>query len=321
MSSPTNQERQLENIKQVVSLVEPDFNTLAQIHGAVNFKKEASFAMQILKANSYLMGIATGDMDSLKSAILNVAAIGLSLSPVQKLAYLVPRNKKVCLDISYRGYIQLGVDAGSIKWAHAEVVYEKDTFQLRGLGVEPLHEFQPFGDRGSIVGAYCVSKTHDGDYLTTIMSLPEIHAIRDRSESWKAYKRDNTKTNPWLTDEAEMLKKTVIRRAYKSWPLTDTRQRQRLDEAIDVADNNDPIDVTAEKVEVTHGDEPSSKVPLLIELLNQTGRTEEKFIKHLERVFKRSLKSLDELTETEMNHAQSFLESILKKEKPSENAS
>lgn len=302
----TNQSAQIANIKQVVSLVEPDFNQLAKIHGAVNFKKEASFALQILKGNEYLARIAAANQDSLKTAILNVAAIGLSLSPVEKLAYLVPRKGTVCLDISYRGYVQLAVDVGSIKWAHAEIVCENDTFKLRGLGVEPLHNFEPFGERGKIVGAYCIGKTHDGDYLTSLMTWPEIESIRNRSESWKAYVKDNSKLNPWVTDESEMIKKTVIRRAYKSWPMTNTRAR--FDKAIDVTSEADPIEFNSAPAEAL----PSPKIESIRTLLATLEKTEEAYVAHLSTIYNRKISSVEELTEMEMDKAIAMLESFVK---------
>ena len=65
----------------------------------LNFAKECEFALQILSKNDYLLGIAKTNPFSLKSAISNVAAIGISLNPALAYAYLVPRkvnNKKAC---------------------------------------------------------------------------------------------------------------------------------------------------------------------------------------------------------------------------------
>ena len=73
-----------EKAGQLIFNYETDFKKLADIHGAVSFEQEASFAMQLLKASDYLCGVAVSNPDSLKTAILNVASIGLSLSPVYK---------------------------------------------------------------------------------------------------------------------------------------------------------------------------------------------------------------------------------------------
>lgn len=195
---------------------------------SINFEREAVFAMQVLSRNDYTLKVAAGNRQSVADAITNVASIGISLNPARKQAYLVPREGKICLDISYMGLMDLAMANGSIRWAKAELVYESDQFALNGFDRPPTHTFAPFDkDRGVIVGVYVVVKTADGDYLTEAMSLDEVYAIRDRSTAWKAYVSDNKKTCPWVTDEGEMIKKTCIKRAYKYWPKT-----ERLEHAI-----------------------------------------------------------------------------------------
>lgn len=189
---------------------------------SINFDREAGFAVQILQGNSYLLGIAEKDRSSMIAAVTNVSAIGISLNPAKKQAYLVPRGGKVCLDISYMGLLDLAIASGSIQWGQAEVVCEEDTFSLLGFDKAPMHDFAPFSKtRGAVVGVYVVVKTASGDYLTDTMTIAEVLAIKARSETGK---KD---TGPWKTDFNEMAKKTVIKRAYKTWPKTD-----RLDTAI-----------------------------------------------------------------------------------------
>jgi recombination protein RecT len=195
--------------------------------GALNFEREAGFAVQVIGGNEYAMRIATGNRQSVINAVTNVAAIGISLNPAKRQAYLVPRDGKICLDISYMGLLDLAIQSGSIMWGQAEVVYEQDKFELHGFDKPPTHGRDPFAkDRGEITGAYVVVKTRDGDYLTTCMSIDEVYDIRDRSSAWKAWLAKKARC-PWLTDEGEMIKKTVIKRAYKLWPKTD-----RLDTAV-----------------------------------------------------------------------------------------
>lgn len=208
------------------------FNLVSSGHG-VNFDKEAGFAIQILSASEYAMKIAMGNRQAVADAVTNVAAIGISLNPAKKQAYLVPRKNKICLDISYIGLIDLAVATGSVLWAQANVVREHDQFVINGFDTPPTHSHDPFAGtavRGPVKGAYVVVKTPDGEYLTHTMDIASIYGTRDRSESWKAYVKDNTKSNPWLTDEGEMIKKTVVKQAYKYWPKTD--RTERLDEAI-----------------------------------------------------------------------------------------
>lgn len=213
------------------------------------FEREAGFAIQQITANDYSLRIATENRQSVINAVTNIAAIGISLNPAKKQAYLVPRDGRICLDISYLGLLDLAIESGSIRWGQAELVYEKDQFELDGIDKQPVHRRQPFAkDRGELVGAYVVVKTADGDYLTTCMEIGEVFAIRDRSSAWKAW-TERKKKCPWVTDEGEMVKKTVIKRASKTWPKTD--RMSRLDQAVHYL-NTEAGEGLAELVEPEH---------------------------------------------------------------------
>ncbi len=193
----------------------------------LNFEVEAGFAVQQLESNEYLLGIALSNRQSVINAVTNVAAIGISLNPARKQAYLVPRDRKVCLDISYIGLVDLATQSGSIIWAKGELVYSADSFEMGEPGTMPKHKFNPFAkDRGEVIGAYVVAKTPTGEYLCDAMSIDEINSIRDRSQAWKAWV-EKKKSCPWVTDPGEMAKKTVIKRASKLWP-----KNERLNMAI-----------------------------------------------------------------------------------------
>ena len=200
----------------------------------ISFAKEAQFAVQAFQANSFLYKVAQQNNDSARAAVINVAAIGISLNPASKHAYLVPRKGAVCLDISYMGMLHLAVQSGSIFWGQAKVVHANDRFELHGLTKEPTHSYNPFGDRGEKVGVYCTVKTIDGDYLTETMSIDDVFEIRNRSQAWITYTKNPTKTCPWVTDESEMIRKTVVKRASKYWPKSD-----RLNNAIEYLNNTD----------------------------------------------------------------------------------
>ena len=208
-----------------VHSVRDEFESCLVKDSDINFDKEAQFAVQVLTANTYSLGIATSTptgRQSLMSAVKSIASIGISLNPARKQAYLVPRKGRICLDISYQGLIDIAIQSGSVKWAQSRVVHEKDFFELNGVDKEPVHRFKPFDDRGRIVGVYVTVKTLDDDYLTEAMSVDEVNLIRDRSESFK-----KNGTGPWKDFWSEMAKKTVVKRAQKYWPKTD-----RLAEAI-----------------------------------------------------------------------------------------
>lgn len=207
-----------------------DFARVA-VDQSINFERESGFAIQVLQNNEYALTCAMKNKQSVINSVTNIAAIGISLNPARKQAYLVPRDGKICLDISYMGLRDIAVASGSVLWAHAEIVREHDVYRPGKLGEQPTHDFKRFStdvERGGIIGVYVAAKIHSGDFLTTEMSLEEVHRIRDRSEGWKAYVAKKIKSTPWHSDEGEMIKKTVIKRAYKGWPKTD-----RMDYAMD----------------------------------------------------------------------------------------
>ena len=195
------------------------------------FEKEQSFALQVLRRNQTLNNTALKNPLSLLEAMSNIASIGLSLNPAKKQAYLVPRDGMVCFDPSYMGLCDLATGSGAIKFVQAKEVCENDEYENRGIDKKPKHKYKAFKDRGPVEGFYCVAKTAEGDYLTTEMQKSEIEDIKNRSPMGK---KDS---GPWATDYNEMGKKTVVKRASKLWPKTESLERLQL--AIDASNQND----------------------------------------------------------------------------------
>ncbi|EOG6122147.1 recombinase RecT [Cronobacter malonaticus] len=205
----------------------------------VTWAKESQFAIQLFQKNDFLAKTAINNPTSAQNAIINVAAIGITLNPASKLAYLVPRDGMVCLDISYMGLLHLAQSSGSIKWGQCKLVYANDTYESNGLDKAPTHKYNAFGDRGEVVGGYCTVKTPDGDYLTEEMSVAEIKAVEATSKA---------KNGPWKTFWEEMARKTIVKRAHKYWPKT-----PRLDNAIHLL--NDDEGMHQEPVMAYHSEE------------------------------------------------------------------
>lgn len=198
----------------------------------ITWEKEKQFACQLLESNSYLLKTAQNNQQSLQNAIVNIASIGISLNPATKHAYLVPRDGKVCLDISYIGLMHLAMQTGSITFGQAKIVYSNDVYVNKGLDKAPEHTYSPFADRGEPIGAYCTVKLPDGDFITEEMSKEQILAIRDNTASYKAFVRGKAKSCIWVDHELEMWRKTVVKRASKYWPTV-----ERLQTAIDYLNN------------------------------------------------------------------------------------
>lgn len=214
------------NIIEFVKQQEPLFVGAASDQ-SVTWAKESQFAIQLFQKNDFLAKTAINNPISAQNAIINVAAIGITLNPASKLAYLVPRDGMVCLDISYMGLLHLAQATGSIKWGQCKLVYSNDTYESNGLDTAPTHKYNAFGDRGEVVGGYCTVKTPDGDYLTEEMSLAEIKATEATSKA---------KNGPWKNFWEEMARKTIVKRASKYWP-----RAERLDNAIHVINEDEGI--------------------------------------------------------------------------------
>ena len=110
-------------------------------------------------------------------------------------------------------------NSGEISTWDVHCVHENDHFVLK-LGDAPAidHTYDLAKPRGKLIGAYSVALLKDGSKSYEVMSIDEIHAIRDRSIAWTAFKNGKIKSTPWGTDEAEMARKTVAKRHAKQLP-------------------------------------------------------------------------------------------------------
>lgn len=208
---------------------EPLF-TKAVSDQSIQWAKESQFAIQLFQRSDSLAKTAISNPVSAQNAIINVAAVGISLNPASKLAYLVPRDGMVCLDISYMGLLHIAQASGVIKWGQCKLVHENDTYEPQGLDRAPLHKYNAFGteeERGKVIGGYCTVKTSDGDYLTEEMSLAEIKATEATSKA---------KIGPWKNFWSEMARKTIVKRASKYWP-----RAERIDRATDMLNEQEGI--------------------------------------------------------------------------------
>lgn len=223
---------------------------------SLDFQQEQVFAVQLLMNNSYALKVAKENPTSLKLAMYNVAAVGLSLNPTLGLAYLVPRRvrrdepSRICLDISYRGLIAIGVECGSIRWAKSELVYANDQFTYRGPAEKPEHICDPFSeDRGALRGAYCMAELPSGGYLVEAMSVKDMNKIRDKSEAFK------NGVGPWVEWEEQMRLKCPVKRGAKWWPQA--QSHPRLGTALQILN-----DENGEGIVFNH-DQPAADLPAI----------------------------------------------------------
>ena len=256
---------------------------------SIIWQKEQQFAIQAFQKNEYLAKVAMGNPSSAQNAIINVAAIGITLNPSAKLAYLVPRDNGVHLDISYMGLLHLAQVSGAIQWGQCKLVHASDTYESNGLDKAPTHRYNAFGDRGPVVGGYCTVKTAQGDYLTEEMSLAEIKQVEASSKA---------KNGPWQKWWDEMARKTIVKRASKYWPRC-----ERLDNAIDHLNTDggeglaDPVEQQQETI--------VNPVEAIKQAIASKGRTEEQFFEWFSKARKlpEQIHSFDVMTPDELQWA------------------
>lgn len=190
------------------------------------------------------------DRASLMLAIQTAADLGLEPSGLLGSAYIVPFNNRMKvgnvwrtvkvaqLIPGYRGLIDLARRSGEILKVEARTVRQRDEFRIDYGSDQPVHHV-PFipdpsaapedRDPGPYIGAYMKALLRD-DPVPQVewMTYDEIALVRKRSKAADG--------GPWVTDEPEMMRKTVVRRGAKYLPLTtDFRTALELDEVAEKA--------------------------------------------------------------------------------------
>jgi recombination protein RecT len=158
---------------------------------------------------------------SLAGAIMQASQLGLEPDGVLGHAYLIPYGKQCNFLIGYKGLIALARRSGEIQSIHAVAVYKDDLFHYeRGLDEKLVHKpsREPSNHAAKdVVAAYAVARLKDGAVQWEVMERWAVDTIRDRSQAGKS--------GPWVTDYAEMAKKTVLRRLCKTLPLSVETER------------------------------------------------------------------------------------------------
>lgn len=168
-------------------------------------------------------------IESVFRSTLAAAELGLEPGGALGLAYLVPYKDTCQLIVGYRGLIDLACRAGHVSSIRANVVYQGDVFEfVDGLDMRLRHVPAPEGNREPtlITYVYCVVRTKDGGAFYDVMTRGEVDRIRSRSKSGNA--------GPWVTDYAEMARKTVTRRCLKYVPMSiELRRAIAMDDAME----------------------------------------------------------------------------------------
>lgn len=222
----------------------------------INFDKFQAIVVAAVGSNPDLLDC---DRGSLLKSCIQAAELGLSLNPTLGEGDILKvwnnRSKKYDAQFRprYMGLMKLARQSGEVMKIEAEIVRENDDFMIQ-KGDDPRLEHRiKLGKRGDMIGAYCIWTLKDGNKQFEVMDRDQILAIRDRSSSKT---KEGKIVGPWATDEEEMWRKTVVRRASKYMPrATDAFVNAvALDNLHEVGhdveiQNGEVIDVTADVIE------------------------------------------------------------------------
>lgn len=190
-------------------------------------EKMARIALNELRNSDYLAKCAIQSPDSFINAIVQASHLGLEIGGALGQAYLVLFKGEIKMMPGYRGLISLARRSGEITSINAEIVYEKDEFELSlGLEAKVIHKPNIRGERGEPILVYMVAHFRDGGHHFEWMSVDEVMKIKERSSAVASGKK-----TPWDTDRDEMIRKTVIRRGWKYLPMSIEMQKSQVIES------------------------------------------------------------------------------------------
>jgi recombination protein RecT len=198
-------------------------------------KSELGFAMQIFQNNPTLQRC---DPQSILNAVVNVARTSITLNPVMKLAYLIPRKNKCVLEFSYMGLVAMLRDNGCIKSISAHIVYEDENFEfdLANNKIRHLPKYAQSENEHNlrkIIGCYSRATLPNNEIVYEFMPMWEIEKVKRSSEG------SDNKYSAWQTWKDEMIKKSVIKRHFKM--LISVNVTEALTTALSIENENNVL--------------------------------------------------------------------------------
>lgn len=163
----------------------------------------------------------------------NLITLGVDIS--QRQAYFLPYGNDITSVLDYKTLMALIKKHTNVKSIDAQLVYENETFHVE-QGKVVTHKQNPFASKEqkcNLIGAYSVFTLEDNTKDYYFSSLDEINKVKECSKS------ANSKFSPWNNWYDEMVKKTVIRKGMKFYPMIlDNEQRIALDSVDNDVDFN-----------------------------------------------------------------------------------
>lgn len=173
------------------------------------------FATALMVACNEVDPSKVSDGKSLLGAAVGCVRMGLMPGAELGLAYFVPFKGRVNLIPGYRGYLDLAMGNGQLRWVNTEIVYRGEDFRHwhdeKGPHIAHDIPLERADNDRDIIGAYCTYQTRLADMaVPVVLNRKDIDAAKSASQTDKV----------WRPHFAEMAMKTAIRRAAKRWKLT-----------------------------------------------------------------------------------------------------
>ena len=198
-------------------------------------KAELGFARQFFQNNPELQKC---EPQSILDAVVNVARTSVTLNPVMRLAYLIPRKNKCMLEFSYMGLVAMLRDYGCIKSISAHIVYEDEDFEYE-ISENKIKHRPKFAksekehNNREIIGCYSRATLLNNDIVYEFMPMWEIMKVKSKSTG------SNSEYSAWNTWRDEMIKKTVIKRHFKL--LISLNPHEVLTQAMAIENENNAL--------------------------------------------------------------------------------
>ena len=205
--------RPIDQFKTELKLMEPNFTPLLPANVSVD--KFKAMVIAAVGGNPDLLKCTRA---SLWKACVQGAELGLSLNPTMGEADILPQRVGSEMTAQfrprYKGLMNLARRSGEVTSIRAVLVYENDEFEvIEGLRPDIIHK-PSRSERGTLSHAYCVWLLKGvAEPQFEVMDKQQVMRVKARSPSGK------NGNGPWKTDEEEMWRKTVVKRATKYMPI------------------------------------------------------------------------------------------------------
>lgn len=213
----------------------------AELAQHIDPERFAKIALTAISRKPRLIQACIDSPWSLVLALREAGQLGLEPTGTLGYAYLVPyrsgKTKKLEVQFQpgWRGLAELAMRSGLYTAIEADVVREGDDFVYE-KGLHPVLRHVPNLDadqRGTLTHAWAIARLRDRESISPfhVMDSSEIDRVRAHSQAYqKGY-------GPWIDDEPEMWRKSVVKNLCKYLRKTPELERaMMIDNAVESGD-------------------------------------------------------------------------------------